>query len=251
MKLWSCIFVFSDFVLCWRGSFGPVPQRFLITYEVHQWNRAVVTVQFHVYASTWTYHQSPRELYRDRHVFTKQTGSLRLQKHLTSSESYNVLGLQCAQSSDHYCKMWYSESDSEWFEYQYITTGRLYNVFKVQLGKRQCHDIRDRKQTSTTTTKLSNGHAVEWQLTAGPAVQYRYREYKRCCGTFAEPVRKIHVSNVRNPKNWKYMITASQNIKNYWKTPLEQKVMYLRQNHLFLFKGILDFRVDLRSDNDM
>ena len=40
-----------------------------------------------------------------------------------------------------------------------------------QLGKRQCHDIRYRKQTSTTTTKLSNGHAVEWQLTAGPTVQ--------------------------------------------------------------------------------
>ena len=56
-----------------------------------------------------------------------------------------------------------------------------------------------------------------------------------CYGTFAEPVRKIHVSNVRNQKNWKYMITASQNIKNYWKTPLEQKVMCLRQNHLFFY----------------
>ena len=42
---------------------------------------------------------------------------------------------------------------------------------KFQLGERQCHDVRDRKQTSTTTTKLSNDHAVKWQLTGGPTVQ--------------------------------------------------------------------------------
>ena len=65
---------------------------------------------------------------------------------------------------------------------------------KFQLGKQQCHDIGDRKQTSTTTTKLSNGHAVEWQLTAGPTVHKRYEEYtallRNLCGTSPEDPRQ-------------------------------------------------------------
>ena len=46
-------------------------------------------------------------------------------------------------------------------------------------------------------------------------------------GTFAEPDQKIHVSKVQNSENEKYMISASQNIKNYWKTPLELKVILI------------------------
>ena len=56
-------------------------------------------------------------------------------------------------------------------------------------------------------------------------------------GTFAEPSQKIHVSKVLKLKNEKYMIPAFQNIKNYPKTPLEQKVTWiwrkLKNDHFF------------------
>ena len=168
-----------------------------------------------------------------------------------------VLGLQCAQSSDHCCKIWYSESDSEWFEYmyQYITTGRLYHGFKLSTRETtmswhslQETDINHNNKTQQWIPAMVMLLSGSWQ----PDRQYNNgaKHTQLCCGTFAEPVRKIHVSNVRNQKNWKYMITASQNIKNYSKTPLEHEVMSLRQNHLF-FMWIRDFRVDLRSDNGM
>ena len=45
--------------------------------------------------------------------------------------------------------------------------------------------------------------------------------------TFAEPDQKIHVSKVENQQNWKYTTSASQNIKNFYQTPLEHKVMMI------------------------
>ena len=37
MKLISCSFHFSGFELCWRGSFGQVPQRFLSSRDIWDW----------------------------------------------------------------------------------------------------------------------------------------------------------------------------------------------------------------------
>ena len=42
---------------------------------------------------------------------------------------------------------------------------------------------------------------------------------------FRGTIQKIHVSKVLDPQTWKSMISAFQNIKNFQKTPLDDKVM--------------------------
>ena len=59
-------------------------------------------------------------------------------------------------------------------------------------------------------------------------------------------IQKIHVSKVRDPQTWKSMISAFQNIKNFKKTPLDDKIMV----PFFLVSHVQN-HVDLRSDNDI
>ena len=69
--------------------------------------------------------------------------------------------------------------------------------------------------------------------------------------TFAEPDQKIHISKVENKKNWKYTTSASQNIQNFYKTPLERKVMMIWKKSDFFLTFIVQNRGDLRSDNEI
>ena len=50
---------------------------------------------------------------------------------------------------------------------------------------------------------------------------------------FRGTIQKIHVSKVLDPQTWKSMISAFQNIKNFQKTPLDDKVMVVWKKFQF------------------
>ena len=94
-----------------------------------------------------------------------------------------------------------------------------------------------------TSVKLQ---VVELQILLKHTIANQSYDAKNFCG----PDQKIHISKAEISSTESTYFSSTKH-HNFYQTPFEYKVMMISKSHICLSCKILDFRVDLRSDNDI